>query len=87
MNINYHKNFIKHFKLRIELNPQLDKRFHERLNRFIQDRKDPVLKDHQLTGDKSEYRAFSITGDKRVVYKEFGDEILLYDVGTHNQVY
>lgn len=87
MNINYHKNFIKHFKLRIEPNPALTKKFQERLDLFIQDRNNPTLKDHLLIGNKSGYRAFSITGDMRVVYKQFNEEVLLYDVGTHNQVY
>lgn len=87
MNINYHKNFIKYFKLRIEPNPALAKRFRERLNLFAQDRNNLTLKDHPLIGNKSGYRAFSITGDMRVVYKQFNEEVLLYDVGTHNQVY
>lgn len=87
MNIKYHKNFIKHFKLRIEPNPKLDKRFQERLNLFVENRNNPILADHQLTGDKTEFRAFSLTGDIRVVYKELAKEIILYDVGSHNQVY
>lgn len=87
MNINFHKNFIKHFKLRIEPNPALAKKFQERLDLFIQDRNHLTLKDHQLIGSKSGYRAFSITGNIRVVYKQFSEEILLYDIGTHIQVY
>lgn len=87
MNINYHKNFIKQFKLRIEPNPKLDKKLHQRLNLFVSDRTNPLLKDHQLSGDKSEYRAFSVTGDIRVIYKQSGNGIMLYAIGSHNQVY
>lgn len=53
----------------------------------MKDPSNPLLEDHRLTGDKKEYRAFSITGDYRVVYKKFDDTVVLYDVGTHNQVY
>lgn len=82
MSINYHKNFIKQYKKRIEPNLKLDRKFHKRLDLFIADRTNSLLNDHQLSGDKLEYRSFSITGDLRV--EEFGDDILLYDIGTHN---
>ena len=55
---------------------------------FIQDPKHQVLKDHQLTGIKKHQRAFWITGDYRVVYERVSkNEVILVDVGTHNQVY
>ncbi len=37
---------------------------------------------------KIELRAFSVTGDIRIVYFEINDESVLFlDIGTHNQVY
>lgn len=46
-----------------------------------------MLDDHGLTGTMIGKRSFSITGDYRVVYGLDRDNIVLYDVGTHNQVY
>jgi mRNA-degrading endonuclease YafQ of YafQ-DinJ toxin-antitoxin module len=54
---------------------------------FIAGQRGAPLYDHHLTGDLQGRRAFSITGDVRVVYIEFKDKIIFLDVGTHNQVY
>lgn len=62
-------------------------RLESRIELFLKNPSNPVLADHKLTGDKKEYRAFSITGDYRVVYKKIDDMIIFYDVGTHNRVY
>jgi addiction module RelE/StbE family toxin len=87
MEINYTRDFLKNYKRRISPNPKLVSQFKERLKIFEANPSHPLLKDHQLTGNKNSYRAFSITGDIGVVYKIFGDQILLYDIGSHNQVY
>ncbi len=88
MNISYHKNFLKSYRKRILPNSSLDGKFKERLKLFIEDKSNSILKDHNLKGGKSKYRAFSITGDIRVVYEKVSSSsILLHDVGTHNQVY
>jgi mRNA-degrading endonuclease YafQ of YafQ-DinJ toxin-antitoxin module len=42
--------------------------FQKRINLFITDRKNPLLKDHGLKGKMTHMRAFSVTGDIRVVY-------------------
>ena len=87
MKIHYHKNFIKSYKRRILHNVLLDKKFQERLKLFINDQTNSTLRDHALKGKKSNCRAFSITGDIRVIYEEAGDGVLLLNIGTHNQVY
>ncbi|MDO8570218.1 MAG: type II toxin-antitoxin system mRNA interferase toxin, RelE/StbE family [Candidatus Daviesbacteria bacterium] len=87
MNVHYHKNFLKHFKLRIKHHPQMVTKFQTRLKLFINDSTNPILKDHQLIGPKSYRRAFSITGDIRVIYQKVEDGVLLMDIGSHNQVY
>ncbi len=90
MKARYHKNFKKHFKLRIETDPSLDKKFRQWLELFLKNPMDQILKDHPLKGDKSGFRSFSISGDIRVVYKKVKvdeEEIELYDIGSHNQVY
>lgn len=82
-----HKNFRKNFKKRISHNKKLVKKFEERVSIFIKDPGNPLLKDHQLTGELKDYRAFWVGGDIRVVYKVKGDDLELYDIGSHNQVY
>lgn len=87
MNIYYHKRFLKHYKKRISPNQSLVIKYEERIRMFFQNSSNPVLQDHSLTGDLEGYRAFSITGDFRVVYFIEKDTLHLYDIGTHNQVY
>ena len=87
MHIEYYKNFIKSFKKRFRNNLKVKKQYERHLKMFIANTKNPLLKDHQLVGDKITLRAFSITGDIRIVYKKIGDRIIFLDIGTHNQVY
>lgn len=87
LRIKYHKQFSKNFKKRIASNPKLVVQFKIRLDLFIENPNDLMLKDHKLTGKRSTYRAFSVTGDIRVVYRILDKDLWLYDIGTHNQVY
>ena len=82
-----HRRFIKHFRERIAPNKKLVAQFEHRLQQLIEGRPSPLLKDHPLTGEKHGLRAFSVTGDIRVLYEETEAKILLLDIGTHNQVY
>lgn len=85
--IKFTKDFEKEFKKRILPHSNLSKKFKERLKSFQENPQNPALHDHPLTGTKLGKRAFSITGDFRVVYRENIDHFVFYDVGTHNQVY
>ena len=87
MQIKYHKNFQKSFKKRIAPYPKLVAQFQKHLTLFIENPENPTLKDHKLVGQKLNLRAFSVTGDIRVVYKKVKDELWLFDIGSHNQVY
>lgn len=87
MQVHYHKNFWKSYRQRIVKNFKLEAKFKQRLKLFITDKSNPTLKDHPLVGSKTGYRAFSVTGDYRVIYEETDDGILLHNIGTHNQVY
>lgn len=61
--------------------------FEKQLNKFITNPSDSTLRDHKLSGKKKNFRAFSITGDVRVVYTIVENELWLFDIGSHNQVY
>lgn len=88
MTIELHPHFKKSFKKHIQNNPKSAEQTSERLKLFINNPGNPILKDHRLKGEKSDLRAFSITGDIRIVYKKITDDHLLFlDIGTHNQVY
>lgn len=88
MIIKYLPLFIKHYKKRIATNNTVKKHFEERVKQFAENKNNPLLRDHALSGDMKGFRAFSITGDVRVVYKtESKNVVLFYDTGTHNQVY
>lgn len=87
MEIKYHKEFSKNYQKRISSDPKLVSKFQTKLKQLIDNPTNPTLKDHNLVGRLSSYRAFSLTGDIRVVYKILGNELWLYDIGTHAQVY
>jgi addiction module RelE/StbE family toxin len=87
MIIRRHRQFLKNYKKRILPYSNLDKKFEEKFTLFIQNSHNPTLKDHGLVGSLDGFRAFSVTGDIRVVYREVEGAIELYDIGSHNQVY
>lgn len=87
MKIQYHREFLKNYNKRIAPYPKLEKNFKEQLDKFLKDPKDPSLRDHKLIGKKKNFRAFSITGDIRVVYAIVDGIVWLYSIGSHNQVY
>lgn len=87
MIIRRHSLFRKNFKKRIHPNHTIEQKFEERLNLLLKDPQNPLLKDHLLIGRLREFRAFSITGDIRVVYRIIDNTVVLYDIGSHNQVY
>lgn len=85
--IRFHRTFEKHFASRVKNNTKLLAQFDDRFDLFERGERDWPLDDHALTGTMAGKRAFSITGDVRVIYLETATYITLIDVGTHNQVY
>lgn len=80
--------FDKAYKRRIGHNIKLIQQVKERLILFQTDPKSLLLKNHKLKGTFLGYRAFSITGDIRIVYEQESEDIVtLVDIGSHNQVY
>jgi len=83
----YSKQFSKHFAKRILNNESLEKSFVKAVELFLKDRNLSQLHNHKLRGSKKGLRAFSITGDMRIIYREYEQYYLFVDIGTHNQVY
>ena len=80
--------FKKHYKKRITVGSSLEKRYIERVEIFILDKHNQIIRDHELIGKLSKFRAFWINGDVRVVYEVVTDSLVIFvDIGTNNQVY
>ncbi len=88
MKIKLRPRFEKSYRSRILPNKKLVKKTKERIALFRENAMHPLLKNHSLTGAKRELRSFSVTGDIRIVYQPLGsDEVIFFDIGSHNQVY
>ena len=61
--------------------------YETRIVMFLAGQRGTPLNDHALSGNLQGKRAFSITGDIRVIYVELEDRLIFLDIGTHNQVY
>lgn len=81
------RTFEEHFRQRISPNSRLTYQFKERLVLFMTGERGRPIYDHALTNRLAGKRAFSITGEIRVVYVELEECIVLLDIGTHNQIY
>jgi addiction module RelE/StbE family toxin len=82
------EDFKKAYSKRIARNVKLVKKTKERITLFVENQKHPLLKDHALVGKKQGLRAFSITGDVRLIYFKVNEEkVLFLDIGSHAQVY
>lgn len=86
MKIKYHRKFQKRFE---KLPPSMKVKVLEAVDKFIKNPLDKTLKNHPLKGRLIGKRAFSVTGDMRVIFEEYDGYLLviMLDVGTHNQVY
>lgn len=85
--------FKRAFKTLIRRRPELQQRIEGRLTLLAIDPFDPVLKTHKLKGQLLGAWACSVGYDCRIVFNfennpESGaEEILLIDIGSHDEVY
>ncbi len=88
MKVKFHAKFIKNYRKRILSNKKLDNQVKIKIEQFKINPNNPILKDHNLTGTKKGLKAFSLTGDIRIIYRPSSDnEVVFMDIGSHNQVY
>lgn len=57
------------------------------LRRLAIDPRDPVLRTHRLTGELADDWACTIDDDLRLLFRWDGDELLLWNLGSNDQVY
>ncbi len=85
--------FKRAFKRLVRRQPELQERIEERLMLLASDPFDPLLQTHKLKGKLSGAWACSVDYDYRIVFNfvenpESGEEeILLIDIGSHDEVY
>lgn len=82
------KNFEKRLKKWIEKHSDLKVLFKEKLELFSENPYTQELKNHKLSGKLKDLRAISITYDYRLVFYHVNEnEVMLVDIGTHEEVY
>jgi addiction module RelE/StbE family toxin len=81
------RSFVKSYTKRISNDKKLCQQYEARIAMFMAGKRGTPLNDHALSGNLQGRRAFSISGDIRIIYVEFEDRIIFLDIGTHNQIY
>jgi len=60
----------------------------ERLDLFLVNPYANILNNHGLRGVFKHYRSINITGDYRLIYEDYDNNIVrLIDIGTHSELY
>ncbi len=88
INLIWDSGFKRIYKKKVKNNSELKKKFWDAIKLFTEDPFNPQLRTHKLTGKLSGLWAFSVSYDCRVIFKFIkGDEVLLIDIGSHDEVY
>ena len=79
----------KRFDKKIEKHSKkIKNEFKKRIQLFVLDVNNSILKTHKLSGKLKYLWSFNVTGDIRVVFdKSQKDIIILVDIGTHSDLY
>jgi addiction module RelE/StbE family toxin len=86
--LTFSSSFKRAYKKRLRNDAEKQLKFIECLLFFINDPYHPRLRTHKLTGQLQELWSFSIEYDLRVVFYFVTEkEIMLEDIGTHDEVY
>jgi addiction module RelE/StbE family toxin len=86
--ITWDQGFKRIYKKKVKNNDELKKRFWDAMELFSKNPFNPRLRTHKLTGKLEGLWAFSVAFDCRVIFKFLSEnEILLIDIGEHDEVY
>jgi addiction module RelE/StbE family toxin len=89
----FSSSFKRAFKTTIKRRPDLQAKIEERLRLLATDPHNPILRTHKLKGKLSGAWACSVEYDCRIVFsfvqnqETEEEEIILIDLGTHDEVY
>ena len=93
MTLVFGSSFKRAFKNNIKRRPELKPKIEEKLRLLAADPYNPILRTHKLKGKLAGAQACSVEYDCRIVFsfetnqKTQKLEILLIDIGTHDEVY
>ncbi len=80
--------FNRAYKKKVKTDNELKEKFWKLVRLFEKDAFNPLLKTHKLSGKLAGHWAFVIEYDCRVVFRfESKNEVILVDIGTHDEVY
>jgi addiction module RelE/StbE family toxin len=86
--ISWDQGFKKIYRKKVKNDHELKSRFWAAVKMFVKDPFQPRLRTHKLTGRLEGLWAFSVNFDCRVIFKFISKtEILLIDIGGHDEVY
>lgn len=86
MEVHFHRLFKKQFH---KLHPKIQQKADKVIAQFVKNPRALALRNHPLRGSMLGERSISVTGDIRIVFKEYDNykKVTLLRIGTHNQVY
>ena len=88
VNLVWDQAFKRKYKKIFTLNIELKKSFWEAMSIFSQNPFDSKLRTHKLTGKLKGLWSFSLSYDYRVIFRFINDhDVLLIDIGSHDEVY
>ena len=86
--IAWDQGFGKIYRKKVRNDALLKQRFWKAIELFLKNPFHPRLRTHKLSGKLEGLLAFTVAYDCRVVFKFLnGDEVLLVDIGGHEEVY
>ena len=86
--VSWDQGFKRVYRKKVKNDAELKGRFWDAAEMFAKDPFHPRLRTHKLTGRLEGLWAFSVSFDCRVIFKFLSKtEILLIDIGGHDEVY
>ncbi|MDI6777075.1 MAG: type II toxin-antitoxin system mRNA interferase toxin, RelE/StbE family [Syntrophales bacterium] len=86
--VTWDQGFKKIYQKKVKNNDELKKKFWKAMELFSENPFNPHLRTHKLTGKLEGLWAFSVTYDCRVSFSFLSkSEVLLIDIGGHDEVY
>ena len=86
--ISFSSSFKRAFKKGVKGNADLEARFWQKVELFVNDPFDKRLKTHKLSGKLKDLWSFSVEYDQRVLFYFTDDgKAVFVDIGNHEEVY
>lgn len=80
--------FKRSYRKKVKRNEELKRRFWAKIELFTSNPFSPQLRTHKLSGKLKDQWAFSVDDDCRIVFEFINENnVLLIDIGSHDEVY